>query len=89
MHKHTAAFAVMISLALVSPSTASAQLTGAERARAEEVARINARAQAKADANQRARQAKTRRDAAQTACRSSGRVWDHANDACVRNPILR
>jgi molecular chaperone DnaK (HSP70) len=65
-------------LALALPSIASAQLSPGESQRAVEVARIHA----KADAEERARENKTRRDSAESLCRSTNRQWDFANATC-------
>ncbi|MHA6723810.1 hypothetical protein [Sphingomonas sp. RS2018] len=77
MTKFKAAVAVVISFILL-PSVASAQLTSRERIRAEEVARI----QAKADAEERAKERRARLDSAQSECRSTSRQWDYANQIC-------
>lgn len=68
----------LLTLAIMSPSIAQAQLSSHERERAQELARI----QAKADADERAKERKTHYDMAKANCESSGRYWDRANEFC-------
>jgi len=68
----------LLTLALVLPSIAQAQLSPRERERAQELARI----QAKADADERAKEHKMHYDMAKSNCQSSGRQWDRVNEIC-------
>ncbi|MHC9420574.1 hypothetical protein ACYZX9_18450 [Sphingomonas citri] len=84
MHNHKAALAVALSIVLASP--AAGQLTSAERYKAEQLARI----QATADAEEQARARRSRLDAAESLCRSSGRKWDDVTKTCTsRYPVRR
>ena len=78
MKNSTFAVTAAALLALALPSIASAQLSPGERQRATELARI----QAKAGAEERARERKTRRDSAESLCRSTNRQWDFVNATC-------
>lgn len=69
---------LVVALAALLPSIASAQLTDKERIKAREIARI----QAKADAEERAKERQMRLDSAQSACRVRSRQWDAANQIC-------
>jgi len=69
--------------AVALSSGASAQLTSRERERAQEIARI----QAKADAEEQAKGRKIRREMAQANCRSSMRVWDYVNEVCLSRRV--
>ncbi len=71
-------FMLVVALAAVLPSLASAQLTDKERIKAREIARI----QAKADAEERARERQMRSNSAQSVCRVRSRQWDVANQVC-------
>lgn len=83
MHNYKAAFAVALSIALTSP--AAGQLKSAERYKAEQLARI----QAKADAEEQARQRRSRLESAKSACQGPYRTWDYANEACVESRFFR
>lgn len=84
MNRHSTACATaLFVLATFLPSIASAQLTARERDRAEAIARIQAREQAKADAEQRSKERWMRHDMAKAACTSRlDRRWDSANQIC-------
>lgn len=87
MHNHKAAFAVALSLVIAtwSPSAVVAQLSSSERYKAEQLARI----QAKADTEEQARQRRSRLDSAKAACPGPYRTWDYANEACVESRFFR
>ncbi len=87
MHINKAAFAVALSLVLATwlPSSSAAQLSSSERYKAEQVARIQARAMAEEQAKQR----RSRLDSAQSLCRGRGRVWDDANESCGESRYYR
>lgn len=87
MHMHKIALATALSLVLATwlPSLAAAQLSPSERYKAEQVARI----QAKAMAEEQAKQRRSRLDLAKTRCRGPEREWDFANEACVPNHFYR
>lgn len=87
MYINKAASAVALSLLLTAwlPSSAAAQLSSSERYRAEQVARI----QAKATAEEQAKQRRSRLDSAKSRCRGTGRVWDDANESCGESRYFR
>ena len=68
----------LLTLTILLPSIASAQLSPRERGRAQELARI----QAKADGEQRMQERFNHLVMARTNCQSSGRQWDRVNETC-------
>lgn len=85
MHIHRIAVAVALVLATWQPLSAAAQLSSSERYKAEQVARI----QAKAMAEEQAKQRRSRLDSAKSRCRGTGRVWDDANESCGESRYSR
>lgn len=85
MNINKAAFAVTLVLATSLPLSATAQLSPSERYKAEQVARI----QARANAEEQAKQRRSRLDSAKSLCRGPYREWDHANEACVEGRFFR
>ncbi len=79
MNRYVSATASLLcAITAILPTAALGQLSPRERTKAQEVARI----QAEADAKEREKTQRIRRDMAKAVCSSSRRVWDYANDTC-------